>query len=88
MGTIFLHWQTLPREIPLWINRPWGIDQLAGKWEIFWIPTIILVIQFIGMVSVKLFRSDTFLSTLSLVTISISQVVCTLALIRIIALVS
>ena len=88
VGTIFLHWQTLPPEIPLWISRPWGIDQLSGKYGIFWIPGLILTFQIVGMIFAKLLKSDIFLVSIILVTVGVSQIVCTLAFIRIIMMIT
>lgn len=86
-GTIVLHWRSLPPEIPLWIGRPWGVDQLTGKLGVFWIPGLILFFQLLGFLFAKILKSDKFLVSTILITIGISQVVCTLAFIRIITLI-
>lgn len=88
LGSILLQWELLPPEIPLWIGRPWGMDQLTGKLGVFWIPGLILVFQFMGVLLAKLLKSDKFLVSLILITIGIAQAVCTLAFIRIITLIT
>lgn len=87
-GTIALHWQLLPPEIPLWIGRPWGVDQLTSKLGVFWIPGLILFFQLIGTLFTKILKSDKFLISLILITIGVSQAVCTLAFIRIVTLIA
>lgn len=87
LGTIALHWKTLPPKIPLWIGRPWGIDQLSERYGIFWLPFLILLFQLTSITFSKLLKSDSFLSSLMLITSSVAQVVCALAFIRIITLI-
>lgn len=88
LGTIAIHWQTLPPEIPLWLGRPWGVDQLSGKYGIFWIPGLILFFQLVGTFLAKILKSDTFLVILILLTLTVSQVICTLSFIRIVTLIT
>ena len=88
LGTIFIQWQTLPPEIPLWLSRPWGVDQLSGKYGVFWIPSLILSLQLVGIFLARLLKSDSFLVILILVTNGVSQVICTIAFIRIMTLIT
>lgn len=87
IGTLLMFWQYLPPEIPLWYGRPWGQDMLTPKLGLWWIPTIIMSLHILGINLSHLLKSDKLLVGLILATTSVSQVVCTLALLRIITII-
>ncbi len=87
IGTLLIFWRYLPPEVPLWYGRPWGQDMLTQKLGLWWIPIIIICLQITSIIISRILKSDSLLSGLVLATTSVSQVVCALALLRIIILI-
>ncbi|MEK7163724.1 MAG: hypothetical protein AAB768_01105 [Patescibacteria group bacterium] len=87
VGVLLMFWRYLPPEVPLWYGRPWGQDMLTGKAGLWWIPVIIICFHAIGITLYRLLKSDSLLAGLVLATISVSQIVCTLALLRIVMII-
>ena len=87
VGVLLMFWRYLPPEVPLWYGRPWGQDMLTPKFGLWWIPLIVIGFHIVGISLYRALKSDSLLGGLVLATTSVSQVVCTLALLRIITII-
>lgn len=87
IGVLLMFWKYLPPEVPLWYGRPWGQDMLSPKFGLWWVPIIVICFHITGITLYRLLKTDSLLSGLILATTSVSQIVCTLALLRIITII-
>lgn len=89
LGIIIWRFGLLPPQVPLWYDKPWGNDQLAGPIWLFILPIGSLSIYFINILLSIYFSSDLliFSQTLSLTSLTVS-LMSFITLIKIIFLVT
>lgn len=88
LGTLAMFWRQLPPLVPLWYNRPWGLDQLAPVWQLGMLPLFGLIIQLLTNLLIHFFKPEPFISKTALVVSGVAQVILTFGLLRIVLLIS
>lgn len=74
LAVIIWRFKALPPQVPLWYDKPWGMDQLAGPLWLFILPAGSLVVYFINILLSVYFSADLliFSQTLSLASLTVS----------------
>ncbi len=74
LGVIIWRFRLLPPQVPLWYDKPWGNDQLAGPLWLFILPIGSLTIYVINTILSIYFSADLliFSQTLSLASLTVS----------------
>lgn len=83
---IFLSWNKLPPEIPLFYSQPWGTDQLAPGFMILLLPLLSLFVLFVNLSLSKVFK-DKLINKLFSFTSLIFSIFCLIGAVRIVRLV-
>ncbi len=86
---LFLKFNNLPPQIPLYYSLPWGANQLASVTSIFILPISSIIILLINnLLAVFFTKSVRLISLLLIITSAIYSLFATISLIQIIYLVS
>ncbi|OGD02883.1 hypothetical protein A3D85_02290 [Candidatus Amesbacteria bacterium RIFCSPHIGHO2_02_FULL_47_9] len=87
VGVLLVWGNGLPSQVPLWYSRPWGEEQLAEAGWLWIIPGITAVIGFAGGWLERRIK-DKVLAIMVLGSVTATQVILTVGLLRIIYLIS
>ena len=86
---LFLKYNDLPPQIPIFYSEPWGESQLGKSSAIFLLPSISIIILFINnILAVYYLKSVSLISRLLVVISLITTIFSTIAVYKIITLVS
>lgn len=86
---LFVKFNDLPPQIPLYYSLPWGATQLASSTSIILLPTFSIIILLVNnLLAVLITKSIRLMSILLIITSLIYSAFSTIALIQIINLVS
>jgi hypothetical protein len=89
MVCLLWRWQTLPPAVPLWYSRPWGADQLAHPLWLFALPFMMVFFYCFNVIlSALLCREHLIFSQVLYLTSFLTSLLCFIALIQIIFLVT
>jgi len=90
LAIILIQLDNLPAKIPLFLNRPWGEEQLGDKIYIFLIPSISFFSLLIGIVLHKYFskNKDDFLTVTTFMFSILFSLLSIISILRITALVN
>lgn len=85
---IFLHWNKLPPQVPLWLSRAWGEYRLAHPMYLFLLPAVNLLVYIINLtISAYLNREYLILIYLLFISSFFVSIVSLLVVINVINLV-
>ncbi len=86
---LFLKYNDLPSQIPIFYSLPWGESQLGNSSLIFILPSLSVLILFINnILAVYYLKSVPLISRLLVVFSLVSTVFCTITVYKIITLIS
>lgn len=86
---LFFKYNDLPPQIPIFYSQPWGESQLGNSSSIFILPSISLVILFINnSLAVYYLKSSPLISRILVVVSLLTSIFSTIAVFKIISLVS
>lgn len=91
LGIAVLIWRfrSLPPEVPLWYQKPWGQDQLASPYFLLLLPLGALSIFLInGLVSIKLTKDHLVFTQILFLTSLLVSLLSFITLVKILFLVS
>lgn len=75
-----LRWQNLPPQIPLFLSKPWGEEQLADRWMLIIFPICVNGIWFLNWFIAKQFFQQNHFAQKIIHIASISQMVIFIAI--------
>lgn len=86
---LFFFWQRLPPQVPLFYSHPWGESQLASPAGLMLLPLLSLLIFILNFgIILKTFKEEKFIARILAGAGVIFTFLCTVALFRIIALIT
>jgi hypothetical protein len=89
VAILFIKFNNLPPQIPLFYSLPWGESQIASVSSIFILPVLSIVIMLLNnFLAVFFLKSSKLLSRILVVVSLICSVFATIAIFEIISLVS
>lgn len=86
LGLLGIFWKSLPPSVPLWYERPWGQDQLAGPVFLLIIPVLLCFTFLISLLLQKVLVKHEMIQKISNIMGITVQIILTLAYVRIILL--
>ena len=89
LGMLFLKWQNLPPEVPLYYSLPWGEEQLTTPFSLLILPLSSFFIFLLNFFLASIFlEKEPWLLRILILTATIFSFLSTLALIKIIFLIT
>ena len=63
ISTLIFFWTSLPPQLPLFYNRPWGQDQLVGPTFLIILPLASFLVSFLNLIFASLIPEEQILAS-------------------------
>lgn len=86
---LVFNFNKLPPEVPLFHSLPWGEEQLAVKWQLFFLPFLSLIFLIVDLLLARrLYSQNLFLSRVLALSAPVFGLLSTIALVETILLIT